>query len=111
MDEPHRQRRFGAEGAGAAPDAEALFRELRDAFDQPGSEAGGTPIPHECLDWCPVCRTADVVRATMPPEVRAHWSGLQREMLLLLRAAIDAYVDRMDPTTRRPVPVEDIPID
>ena len=111
MDEPNQQGHFGAEGAGEAPDAEALFRELRNVFEQPDSGSTGTQIPHECLDWCPVCRTADVVRATTPPEVRAHWSALQREMLLLVRAAIDAYVDRMDAPARRSAPVEDIPID
>ena len=29
-------------------------------------------IEFQCLDFCPICRTADVVRATMPEEFRDH---------------------------------------
>jgi hypothetical protein len=63
------------------------------------------------VDWCPICRTADVVRATLPPEVREQWHTLQRDALHALRATIDAYLERsgQEGAAER-VSVEDIPI-
>jgi hypothetical protein len=49
---------------------------------------------HECLDWCPICRGAEVVRATTPPELRDQWQSLQRDALVMMRALIDAYLQR-----------------
>src|SRR5262245_30262222 len=51
---------------------------------------------HECLDWCPICRTADVVRASVPPELRDQWADVQREALATLRAMIDHYLARAE---------------
>jgi hypothetical protein len=68
----------------------------------PFDEAAGAAAPAtegrelECLDWCPICRAADVVRATAPPEVREQWQTVQREALLTVRALIDTYLERID---------------
>ena len=96
--------------------------------DEPGND-------HECLEWCPICRTADVLRAAGGPEVRNQVASLQRDSLLALRTLIDAYLVRSGPPapapwdtpppqpgtgparpTERPAqpaepPVEDIPLD
>ena len=68
---------------------------------------------HECLDWCPICRTADVLRASAPPELRDQVQGLQRDALVTLRALLDAYIERGGEGSRerRDSGVEDIPID
>jgi hypothetical protein len=68
---------------------------------------------HECLDWCPICRTAEVLRASAPPELRDQVAGLQRDALVTLRALLDAYIERGGEGTRerRDTGVEDIPID
>jgi len=68
-------------------------------------------IEHECLDFCPICRTADVLRATLPPEFQDHWQGLQREMLLALRSLLDQYIEHVDAQRGKAVSVEDIPIE
>ena len=52
---------------------------------------------HECLDWCPICRSADVLRAAGGPEVRNQIASLQRDSLLALRTLIDAYLARSGP--------------
>jgi hypothetical protein len=65
----------------------------------------------ECLEWCPICRTADVLRASVPPEIREQWHDVQREALVTFRALIDHYIDRLE--RQRPTSssqVEDIPI-
>jgi hypothetical protein len=76
-----------------------------------GNGHGSAPQDaHECLDWCPICRTADVLRASTPPEFRDQLSSLQHDALVTLRGVIDAYLDRSDPPARSGA-VENIPID
>jgi hypothetical protein len=66
----------------------------------------------ECVDWCPICRTADVVRATAPPELRDQWQAVQREALLTARALIDSYLERIEEADREREPrIEEIPIE
>ena len=68
-------------------------------------------IEHRCVELCPICRTADVLRATLPPEFQQHWHSWQREMLLALRALVDHYIEHLEAERRRAVRVEDIPIE
>jgi hypothetical protein len=64
------------------------------------------------VEWCPICRTADVVRAGTPPELRDQWQSLQRDALVTLRALLDAYLERLGERPRRAdARVEDIPIE
>ena|SRR6476661_3538653 len=60
-----------------------------------GSDPGHGAGEHECLEWCPICRGAEVVRATTPPELREQWSSVQRDVLLMMRSLIEAYLVRM----------------
>ncbi|MEO8091081.1 MAG: hypothetical protein ABI726_00050 [bacterium] len=66
----------------------------------------------QCLEWCPICRTADLLRASATPEMREQWTALQREALLSFRTLLDHYLSRQDArpgdaSTR----VQDIPIE
>lgn len=81
------------------PTLEALRRHL--------DGAGG-----ECVEWCPVCRGADLLRANATPEVREQWSALQREALLAVRTLIDHYLERVerDRPGREPR-IEEIPVE
>ena len=82
---------------------------------RPGESATpreGVAPEHQCVEFCPICRTADVVRAAMPPEAREHWQTLQRDGLLAARAMLDHYLRHLDSQAqRRDAPVEDIPIE
>jgi hypothetical protein len=78
----------------------------------------GEPAPsgdgareHQCLEFCPICRTADVLRAALPPEAREHWHTFQREGLLAARAMLDHYIRHLDAEPRRGTDVEDIPVE
>ena len=75
----------------------------------PSREGGG--VEHQCLEFCPICRTADVLRAALPPEAREHWHSLQREGLLAARAMLDHYLRHLDAQPSGGAPVEDIPIE
>lgn len=80
----------------------------------PGPEGDrGDVHGRECLEWCPICRGAEVVRATTPPELREQWQTVQRDALEMLRALIDAYLERIGdgPGRRGARSVEDIPIE
>ena len=67
----------------------------------------------QCIELCPICRGADVLRATATPEMRAQWASVQREALVTMRALIDHQLERLDDMDREaPGPiVEEIPID
>lgn len=61
--------------------------------DQPPPQADGAGLPpHRCLEWCPICRTAEVLRENATPELRASLAEAQHEALLTLRALIDTYL-------------------
>jgi len=65
----------------------------------------------QCLGWCPICRTADLLRANATPELREQWTALQREALLTFRTLLDHYLSRPDESRDPSARVEDIPID
>lgn len=72
--------------------------------------AAGHGSERQCLELCPICRSADVVRATMPPEFQEHWQSVQRDLLLAVRSLVDHYLEHVEKDRRRVVHVEDIPI-
>jgi hypothetical protein len=67
--------------------------------------------PH-CVELCPICRGAEVLRATTSPELRGQWQSVQREALVTMRAMIDHYLQRLDEYESEHGPrVEEIPIE
>jgi hypothetical protein len=73
-------------------------------------------VPEEpelhCVELCPICRGAEVLRATSSPELRGQWQSVQREALITMRTLIDHYLERLDEYEREGRPtVEEIPID
>ncbi len=65
-----------------------------------------------CVELCPICRGAEVLRATSAPEFRGQWQSVQREALVTMRALIDHYLERLDEYESTSAPsVEEIPID
>lgn len=79
--------------------------ELGDILRQHSSE-------RDCVELCPICRAADVLRGAASNDLKDGWQDVQREALLTMKAVIDRYVERLDeePAERGPR-VEDIPID
>lgn len=59
----------------------------------------GTAAQHDCLDWCPICRGAEMLRSGAAPELRGQLHSVQRDSLLMLRALIDTYLQRTSPGT------------
>ncbi|HKG37167.1 MAG TPA: hypothetical protein VKA89_12080 [Solirubrobacterales bacterium] len=125
MTEPRDQSPRGFEQGGGPEGAHRFWEQYASARSQRPARNGESSRPgpaeeqarpageHECLDWCPICRGADVVRATAPPEIREQLAAFQRDSLMMLRTLIDAYLSRVDgpAQTRRDDRVQDIRID
>ena len=72
----------------------------------------GRPHQPQCVELCPICRGAEVLRATGSPDVRNGWQSVQREALLTMRTMIDHYLERLETADREPEPrVQEIPIE
>ena len=120
MDEPHHIHRAPwepttgpdatTEAHRRGPDAGAGANEPRRSAPEEFAALLGDAEP-ECVPWCPICRSADVVRATTSPELREQFNQIQREALVTVRALLDHYLERLDEQPRRSRPVEDIPIE
>jgi hypothetical protein len=52
----------------------------------------------------------DLGRTLVPAELREQIAELVREILLLVRAIVDWYLERLDRQRKQPVEVQDIPI-
>src|SRR5918992_4608571 len=91
--------RWTGEGPGESPSDEPGAGARHNAPDDWTRALGGGE--QECLDWCPICRGADVLRATASPEIREQWNQVQREALVTLRALIDHYIEHLEDRPRR----------
>jgi len=78
-----------------------------------GEILGRHSSERQCVELCPICRAADILRATASDDLRDGWQDVQREALLTMKAVIDRYVERLDSETPPETgpQVEDIPID
>ena len=47
-----------------------------------------------CLEWCPICRSAELFRNTVSPELRQQAESIQHEAVGVLKAFLDAYAEK-----------------
>ena len=72
------------------------------AADDTAAEAGGASDPGQgsqsghadCLEWCPICRSAELFRNTVSPELKQQAESIQHEAIGVLKAFLDAYADK-----------------
>lgn len=95
-------------GSGWGGEHDAAWETLKASLGVPRDHGGAQS---QCLELCPICRGADLLRASGPPELRGQISDLQREALMTLRALIDHYLERLDQPPADERRVEEIPID
>jgi hypothetical protein len=55
-----------------------------------------------CLEWCPICRSADIVRATTSPEAIGQVQAIQNEALGVLKSFLAIYAERTGQAGRDP---------
>ena len=75
------------------------------AGPQPGGSDGRRTAEAQAL-----VALLELGRGLVPPELRRALADLVRELLLLVRALIDWYLERAELRRRGPAEVEDIPI-
>jgi hypothetical protein len=59
----------------------------------PGPEAAREEGQH-CLEWCPICRSADIVRATTSPDAIGQVQAIQNEAIGVLKSFLAIYAER-----------------
>jgi len=68
--------------------------------DRPPEEPGDGSTHHtgagECLEWCPICRSAEILRSAVSPELREQAENLQAEALKVFQAFLTAYSQKTD---------------
>ncbi|MBN8870234.1 MAG: hypothetical protein J0H66_10180 [Solirubrobacterales bacterium] len=110
---------FSQSKAGRSTAGEEAGPEAGGASD-PGQ--GGQPGHGDCLEWCPICRSAELFRNTVSPELRQQAESIQHEAIGVLKAFLDAYADKAggepgapaaghDPEEPPTPKVTDIPLD
>jgi hypothetical protein len=93
-------------GAGESEEGERRSgRPPRNGYAVPGG--GGEQTTRELQA---LVALLDLVRGLIPRELAEQLTELVRELLLLVRALIDWYLDRLELRRRTPLEVEDIPI-
>mgnify|MGYP003402931296 FL=1 len=71
------------------------------AESEAGTEAANGSAPaegqgHECLEWCPICRSAELLRHAATPEMAQQVLSLQKEAAGVLKAFIQAYSEKVE---------------
>jgi len=95
------QSRAGRSGSGDADDPSSRSGSGR---DEPGHDV-------HCLEWCPICRSAELFRTTVSPELRQQAESIQQEAMGVLKAFLDAYAEKAagGPGTGAGGPAQDEP--
>lgn len=89
------------------------------------SAGNGEGRDDHCLEWCPICRSAELFKATVSPELKQQAESIQHEAMGVFKAFLDAYAEKTagghptgpastgdeDEPTPPPNRVTDIPLD
>ncbi|HEV7461649.1 MAG TPA: hypothetical protein VGN78_14015 [Solirubrobacteraceae bacterium] len=109
--------RLADEAANAAREASAAGPEGPPGEGNPGrpprngyAVPGGGATDQSTRELQALVGLLDVVRGLIPRELADQLTDLVRELLLLVRALIDWYLERLELRRRPQVEVEDIPI-
>ena len=75
------------------------FSRTRAGRSNPGGSGNGSGQERrgggtECLEWCPICRSAELIRGTASPDLRGQLEAIQNEAFNVMRAFMAAYAER-----------------
>jgi hypothetical protein len=100
--------------------AERLVREAHRAAEEaatrnvpprgwslPGEEPGANAFP----DLGQLTALLESLRGAVPPELARQLADALRDLLIAIRAALDWYIGRLEPSERREPEVQDIPVE
>lgn len=97
-----------SERPGYSPDSGTFAEEIRRLAADLGFE--GHTEGRQCVGFCPICRSADLLRTFATPELREAWNEFQHELARALRAAAARYAEAEpgEPEAQR---ITEIPIE
>ena len=75
------------------------FSRTRAGRSNPGGSGNGSGRERrdggtECLEWCPICRSAELIRGTASPDLRGQLEAIQNEAFNVMRAFMAAYAEK-----------------
>ena len=75
------------------------FSRTRAGRSNPGGSGNGSGRERregdtECLEWCPICRSAELIRGTASPDLRGQLEAIQNEAFNVMRAFMSAYAEK-----------------
>jgi hypothetical protein len=100
-------------------EAERLVREAQRAAEQAaagevpprGWAAAGGERPPSLLDLAQITALLEALRGLVPPELVRQLADALRELLIALRAVLDWYIARLEPSDDDSAEVQDIPVE
>ena len=95
-------------GDDAPPPPDFDFARLAAELGFDGHSGGGE---HQCVGWCPICRTSDLLRTFATPELQAAWGDFQRELARAMLTVAERYAGRGATTGDPAERITEIPID
>ncbi len=98
--------RLVREAQRAAEDAAARSVPPR-GWSVPGEEPRANAFP----DLGQLTALIESLRGVVPPELARQLADALRELLIAIRAALDWYIARLEPSEREAPEVQDIPVD
>jgi hypothetical protein len=101
-------------------EAERLVREAQRAAEEAATHTvpprgwsvpGDEPRPNAFPDLAQLTALLESLRGAVPPELTRHVADALRELLIAIRAVLDWYIARLEPSERTPLEVQDIPVE
>lgn len=71
-----------------------------DADRPPDGDGPTARSNHQCVEWCPICRSAELAGPPAPPDLFAYLQTIQGDLLTILRAFMEAYAERVSDIDR-----------
>ena len=89
----------GNGGIGGAERFWGGFSRTRAGRSNPGGSGNGSEGDRpeeaaECLEWCPICRSAELIRGTAPPDLKSQLEAIQGEAFNVMKAFMAAYAEK-----------------
>jgi len=53
---------------------------------------------HRCLEWCPICRSAELSGLAGTPDLLEYFQAIQGDLVTILKAFMTAYAERVAET-------------
>jgi hypothetical protein len=101
-------------------EAERLVRDAQRAAEEHATRSvpprgwsvpGEEPHPNAFPDLGQLTALLESLRGVVPPELTRQLSDALRELLIAIRAVLDWYIARLEPSERKPPDVQDIPVE